>query len=153
MKTVTKQQFRKILVSNKISIKNNLNIGDYLKGILLKKPYLHLIWKQIEPLVVSMQEPAFMKLVDFSVAQGFPSEYVGDKGKYAFDFLSFVLKKYCILDTDNKKEVDSKINFLWNVYQRLCQNIEFNAKDKGIDYVSKVVVALLDETKKYIFEE
>lgn len=149
MKMITKKQFRDVIMRNKLNCKEIMRTSDYLKAFFLKKPYLHLIWKQLSPLFNNLDDASFSRFVDFCVSQGYYDDYCGDKGVYSFGFLSFILNKYYVVNTDTKKVADFKINNLWNVFQSLSSNIEFNARDKGIDMISKVIGALIEQTNNY----
>lgn len=148
MKTITKKQFRNIILKNKISLKSmhKMTKTDFLKSFFLKKPYFHLIWKQCEPLFHNMDDVAFIRFVNFCNNCGFDVEYHGNKSSYALKFLEYIIGRYYVVDTDTQEICNAKINQLWDVFKNISDRVEYDLRDHGISFITKILGALIEQT-------
>lgn len=154
MKKITKTQFRKLLLRNKISLKrmDKISLVDVVKMWFLKRPYLHVIWKRLEDIAYSLNDSSFVRFVDFSIKNGFDEEFDGDKGKYAFNCLVFFLNKYLIIDTDDKQVIDDKIDALWHFLLQYKVRVEYEIQTKGLDLLSSILKILPEEINKNLYK-
>lgn len=147
-----KSEFKKLILNNRINMKEfkNLNALDFFKMYLLKRPYIHVALKQLEPMLIGLSESVKIRFVDFCHNTGYIGEYDGDMVKFFTGFVAFVVTTYYPVVGDSKSVADNKINILWEVFNKLKIKAEFSVKDKGMSYITAIINELIEQANNKI---